>query len=79
MYKKKTACIHTQVTAKMFNELDALFHFLPEFHVTIDAGRYYKVGPRGHHMRYDVTMHVALLVTFGIGQILQVQFFIFQN
>lgn len=67
------------MASKVFDKFNAIFHFLPKFQVTINAGRYNEIGLRNHNMGDGISMHVTLFITFSIRQIFQIQFFIFQN
>lgn len=60
------------MASEMLYKLNAFFHFLPEFHVPIDAGRDNEIGFCGDNMRDHIAMHVTLLVAFAVGQILQI-------
>lgn len=56
----------TQMTPKMFNKFNTILKFLPKFKMTIDTGRNNEIGFCGHNMSDDISMHIALFITFGI-------------
>lgn len=67
------------MASEMFNEFYAFFYFLPEFYMTVNATRYNEICFRDHDMSDYVAMHVALFITFGFGEIFEVEFLMFQN
>lgn len=68
-----------QMCPEMLDKLDSNLTFLPELDMAIDTGSNDKFGFGRGNKRHDITVHEALLVGLGIGQMAQVQLFKFEN
>lgn len=50
----------------MFNELDAIIHFLPKLQMAINASRNDEIRFGGNNVCNDIAMHITFLIAFGV-------------
>lgn len=57
------------MAAEMLDELDALFHFLPELNMPVNTCSDNEVSLCRYYVCDDVTVHVTLFIAFRIRQV----------